>query len=64
MQKKMPAKTTRFRPSSTGECEARLWVFTCPRESSLTTTLHRHIGSPLHHSMRLYGTCGGDMAIS
>ena len=29
MQKKIPAQT-RFRPGSTGECEAQLWVFTCP----------------------------------
>jgi hypothetical protein len=33
MHKKMPATTTRFRPGSTGECEAQLSIFTCPWES-------------------------------
>jgi len=27
-KKKSPAKTTRFRPGTTGECEAQLWKFT------------------------------------
>lgn len=29
-RKKRPAKNTRFRPGSTGECEAQLWSFTGP----------------------------------
>ena len=31
-KKNRPANTTRFRPGSTGECEAQLWSFTCPPE--------------------------------
>jgi hypothetical protein len=27
-KKKSPAKTTRFRPGTTGECEPQLWKFT------------------------------------
>ena len=29
-QEKKAAKNTRFRPGSTGECEAQLWTFTGP----------------------------------
>jgi hypothetical protein len=29
-KKKRPAKTTRFRPGTTGVCEAQLWTFTGP----------------------------------
>ena len=32
VKKKRPAKTTRFRPGTTGECEAQLWQFTGPSE--------------------------------
>jgi hypothetical protein len=29
-KRKGPAKISRFRPGTTGECEAQLWKFTCP----------------------------------
>jgi len=29
-KKKRPAKTTRFRPGTTGVCESQLWTFTAP----------------------------------
>jgi hypothetical protein len=29
-RKKRSAKNTRFRPGTTGACEAQLWTFTCP----------------------------------
>jgi hypothetical protein len=30
VKKKRPAKNNRFRPGTTGECEAQLWSFTGP----------------------------------
>jgi hypothetical protein len=30
LKKKRPAKNHRFRPGTTGECEAQLWTFTGP----------------------------------
>ncbi len=30
-RKKKPTRTTRFRPGSTGACEAQLWTFTGPQ---------------------------------
>lgn len=61
-KKKRPAKTTRFRPGTTGECEAQLWKFTGPPEipaDNNTPAVHRvaaeSLDAALSYMRRRYG---------
>jgi hypothetical protein len=50
--KNKSAKDSRFRPGSTGECEAELWTFTGPGTLSETPEVHWVAAGSLEEALR------------